>query len=99
MNDYLALMLTIVTGIYQLESQSGLRDSCLYKGGYNGYGFASNRICFKTPAEAQGRVYSWVSKEYLSGKTVNQLLCKYQGGKPLNDCEYARKFRALNIKI
>ena len=95
MDNLLILVLTIVTGIYQLESSGGKFDSCLKKGLFNGYGYASNKICFKTHAEAQGVVASWVIRNYLAGLTIPQLLCKYQSGKPGRDCEYYRKYQTL----
>lgn len=90
--EFMALVLTIVTGIYQLESSGGKNDSCLQKGMYNGYGYASNRVCFNSHAEAQGVVTSWVTRELLKGRSVPQLLCKYNTGKVMDSCPYYYKY-------
>ncbi len=81
----IGMVLQITTNIYGLESTWGKFDSCLAKGGFNGYGYNSNKTCFSSHEEAQGVVASWVIRNYLSGLTVPQLLCKYQSGKPLNN--------------
>lgn len=65
----------------------------------NGFGYASNRVCFKNYAEAEAKVAGWVKDEILRGSTTNQLLCRYQGGKRLDDCPYAKKWRSLKIHI
>ncbi len=91
----LATVLTITQHIYQLESSQGKHDSCLQQNKYNGYGYASNKVCFSSHAEAQGVVYSWVLREYLKGLTTDELLCEYNTGKISKDCDYAKKAKYL----
>lgn len=92
---FIGLVLQLVTGIYTLESSQGRNDSCLAKGGFNGYGYNSNKTCFKTHEEAQGIVASWVQRELIKGLTVPQLLCLYNTGKIKDDCEYYEKFKKI----
>lgn len=91
----IGLLLTITQGIYTLESSGGKHDSCTLQGQYNGYGYASNKICFESHAIAEAVVADWVQRHLLQGLTVNQTLCLYNTGKVSSDCEYARKFRSL----
>ena len=94
-NLLIGTILTITQHIYTLESSQGKHDSCTLQGQFNGYGYASNKICFKTHAEAEGIAYSWILKNYLLGLTIPQIYCKWQSGQPLKDCEYARKAASL----
>ena len=91
----IGLLLTITTNIYQLESSGGKYDSCRNQGLYNGYGYASNKVCFETHAEAEGVVANWVQRQLLLGYSVPQVYCYYQSGKHLNDCDYAKKAAKL----
>ena len=92
----IALVLQIVTGIYQLESSSGRAfDPCSIKGMYSGYGYASNRVCFASHAEAQAVVADWVERRLIKGYTVPQLLCEYQSGKRVDSCDYYQHYLRL----
>jgi len=82
----------IIPVIARLESSGFVNDDCLRKGGYNGLGWASNRVCFKdykSAIEAVGKALS-TSPYYTRAASLMHKLCVYNIGKRI-DCEYGRK--------
>ena len=85
----------ILDKVFILESSAGKHDSCHNQGKFNGYGLASNRICFDTQEEARKVVAEWFQDKFAKGFTEGESLCFYQSGKRINNCEYYNNFKTI----
>jgi len=91
----------IVDVIYRLESSGGRNDSCKKEGKFNGFGYGQYKgsyICFDSLEEVREKVKSWIEDKREKGMTDDELLCYYNTGKVLNDCEYLKKFKKIYEK-
>lgn len=89
--------------IWGLESTFGKRDSCLYRGGVNGFGWNSNATCFRSFAEAVEVVDARITG-LLASLPLDQALCVYNTGsryavidgkRVYGGCEYVSKYRKI----
>ncbi|MGE5041652.1 MAG: hypothetical protein ACM3IJ_01980 [Candidatus Levyibacteriota bacterium] len=81
---------SIVSAMYQQESQSGLTDPCVISGkGFNGYGYAPG-TCYSSHEEVSAKVKNWIMDKIQNGWPLSQALCYYQSGYILSDCDYYR---------
>lgn len=82
----------ILWRIYSLESSSGKRDSCLARGGVNGFGWNSNKTCFPDFPTAVATVGRRIS-DLLAAYPLRQALCIYNTGQPKGgECCYAYSY-------
>lgn len=84
--------------IYQLESSSGINDTCEPEG-HNGYGFGQHKtsnLCFGSDEEARNAVKAWFQEKQRQGFTLSQSVCLYHSGSPTDDCLYLQKFNQTN---
>ena len=94
----------VVDRIWQLESSRGkarvgLGVFCEHLGMSNeyGYGGMEKKICFRNHKEATAMVHLWFNTQ-LETKTLEQSICYYNTGRPIDDCEYLRKYILLTTK-
>lgn len=88
----------LVWDIYGLESTWGKNDGCRAQGKYNGFGlgwYGGKKPCFNTFAEASNAVHAWVQSMQEQGYDTATLLCYYNTGKLISDCEYFNKYLTL----
>ncbi len=85
--------------VYGLESSRGKHDSCKYKGGVNGFGYTSNKRCFKDFDEAARTVSNWFTQR-LGKYSLNEGLCIYNTGDTRGgNCCYAKRFHGQQCQI
>jgi len=77
--------------IYKAESSSGKNDSCRKKGKFNGYGYAPGS-CYDSFEEITSIVDDWLI-ENIEQYGVERSLCRYNTGKPIDDCDYLKKIK------
>lgn len=88
----------VLDKIYQLESSSGVNDTC-HPNGHNGYGFGqhkTNNLCFGSDEEARNAVSAWF-QEKLQTYTLEESLRIYRCGNTACGEDYVEKFNAIKI--
>ena len=91
---------TIIDKIAVLESSNGLHQptQCTNKGMINkwGYGvYGNNVMCFQNDEEAKETIKGWFKKQKDSGLEIEEMLCKYNTGRPTMDCGYLQSYKRL----
>lgn len=87
--------------IRQLESQkgrdlSGLHGRCVARGGINEIGYDPyNGHCFDSDTEQRATFDSWVAKYVARGYTVNEMLCTWNTGSKVSNCQYAKDYNKI----
>lgn len=70
----------IVSIVYRLESSQGKNDSCRFKGGYNGFGFAPG-TCYDSHEIVRAKVTNWFDKCLnTNGYSLSHCACSYNLG-------------------
>lgn len=89
----------IVWKIYGLESSYGRNDPCKREGrGYNGFGFGwsnGRRPCYESFDAVVAEVHVWVENMQAQGYDTATLLCYYNTGRLVNNCNYYRNYLLL----
>ena len=86
----------ILDRIYQLESSSGVNDTC-HPNGHNGYGFGQHKtsnLCFGSDKEARNAVKVWFQKK-LQTYTLEESLRIYHCGSLACGEDYVAKFNSI----
>lgn len=90
----------IIYRVGKLESnlgKTGLAKTCASKGMFNWYGYAAyNGFCFKTEKEMNNTMIDWFTRHLEEEKMeLSSVLCHYNLGYTVNDCQYYQNFKAL----
>lgn len=88
----------IIWRIYMLESTFGRQDDCVQRGLVNGFGYGINTSehrCYRSFADVVSDVNTWLDTYYQEGWDLGTMLCYYNKGLQISDCNYMQKFLSI----
>ena len=88
----------LVWKIYGLESSYGKNDGCKRTGKFNGFGYGQHKSgwqCFDSFDEVVAKVHAWIEAKQLAGYTVPEILCMYNQGIRVSDCQYYQHYLTM----